>query len=294
MVMSIVLVTIAVFLLTKIVPFSRTVRGMQDSLQARYEAISWAEKGLLMFYFQRNTTSQNGKKLLNNPYSNINYYSDANPNSDRPSPTASPFYVKSLTREIPLQYESEYFWQVWANNEWNKIVPWQSIFLNVTWAEKLQLKNTTFTFSTPGGWQTPGTPDDQLFLITLSGIEPRFQQNLILTVLPNPILGWGQGSGSFSLNDLQFVWVTNRGEQMTPSAFFDSLVFCDNFCSIEFSLIGDIGNHDHIEYKIDTQTLVPDIHALLVSRWEAAGYGHTFYGDVPQQGFISGISFATQ
>ena len=295
-VMSAVLITIAVFLLEKIVPFARTVQGMENSLQAKYDASSWAEEALLMYYLQKNTQTQWWKKLMNNPYGNIFYNSGIT--IDAPDPEATPFFVKSLTQVTPLTFDSLSYgdadtWS-WKNKPWNKLRPGQSIFLNVTGVEHAnKLAQMVMHIRTPGSSIITPSSDDPMFLISLSGIETRFQQNKVLTLLPHDDISSGKSEWEVDLAH-GYTWRTNHGDTMTPTDFFWNHVVCDGFCSIEISLIGDLGDAPYLEYNIAHETLVPDVHALLVSRGEKWAYAHTIYWRVPQKSFISGIGFATQ
>jgi hypothetical protein len=83
--------------------FARTVQGMENSLQAVYESRSGAERGLLMYNFQSNGRTQSGRRLINNPYGNINYNSSTI--VDEPDPTNTPFFIKSLSDTTPVQFE---------------------------------------------------------------------------------------------------------------------------------------------------------------------------------------------
>lgn len=298
-IMSAVLIVIAVFLLGKIIPFSRTIQWMETSMQSQYESISGAEEGLLVYHFQNTDFPITDSILFNNPQGNVNFHSWR----DQIQPESSQFFVKSLTKEIPLSYDSKYYGEIGAQNNKNRMHPWENILLNVTWVQKIsQLKNIHFTFETPDGnilepyqceWKGIEC-NEQVFSITISWVDPESQRNSILNIEPNDILQSKKSRWSFTLNDPSIVWINEIWESITVGDFFDSYVVCDRRCTIEIRLAGDIGDNQYLAYTIQSNTFVPDQNALLIARWESKGYSHSFQGKIPQKSFISGINSATQ
>jgi hypothetical protein len=81
---------------------------------------------------------------------------------------------------------------------------------------------------------------------------------------------------------------------MTPIDFYTNRVVCDSFCSLEVSMIGDIGNLPYLEYRIEHGTTFPSVDALMISRGETSGFSDILFGRISQRQFISGIGFPAQ
>ncbi len=269
----IVLWLLAQSILEYIVPFSKDIKGVENSTRAYYQAESWVEEWL---YFLKNRTDPKEEEI-------INYDWDL----------TFELKTKSAWNIIPKSWE----WNSEFDKNWNRISGWNPVQIPIGNGYITRMWDFKIFFRVPdlnrdGSNEIFDTSDFSKPIINwqLSGTQNTLNSdNTLFKALE---INWEE----ILMNNRNWLTLTNTSTQTSFSSFYSNNCSSWSECSLKLSVVNELKTSywkiiPYLEWKITSTDNIPYYYTKLYSKGKSYWYRRDLDVLVPRETLIEAFDF---
>lgn len=264
------------YLMEYMIPFSRSVKGIENASQAFYESYGWVEESVLEVYSWSIWTS------YNKGFWSVQDY-EYN-------------FIWSWS-EIPAPWE----WDAPNNPDYSRFSQSEPISLEIwNWRFNNSGESIDLFLQVPDGGDFDSPYTDEIILLQLSGAWWSLSSASGALIRESDV----RNAWSVDIFNQDWVDLTWRDEvsPWNPLTFWDyfSELWCQNLwtqCVLKASVIRPLVSNSwnavipYLEYRLETSKPIPYPNPLLTSKWKTYQFSKTLEVFIPQQATSSAFDF---